>query len=149
MRRSPKERHSAHQACRCKGPCHCDGQCVGPCPCDHTAVDLHVELHEHLDRALRCMDQIQDLETAEPVASLRATSWPWTREQEQGSHSKTPSMRERLAQMKDKAVDKLKQLKERLSGKKKKSKSGEEAEGPEADTVQSALANLYLVHERY
>ncbi len=97
------------------------------------------------------MDQIQDLETAEPVASLRATSWPWTREQEQGSHSKTPSMRERLAQMKDKAVDKLKHLKERLSGKKKERKSGEEqeAEGPEADTVQSALANLYLVHERY
>jgi hypothetical protein len=143
------KRHDAHQACRCVGPCHCDGKCVGPCPCNHTAEDLHVQLHAHLDRALECMDRIQDLETAEPVASLRSTSWPWTREPEQGSHSRTPSMRERLAQMKSKAMDKLKHLKERLSGKKKKKKSEEDAEQEEEMPTQaSAMDNSYLVHRR-
>ena len=136
MRRSPKERHSANQACRCKGPCHCDGQCVGPCPCDHTAVDLHVELHTHLDRALRCMDRIQSLEAAESVASLGETDGSW----------KLPDS---LAKMKNKAMEKLKQMKERLSGKKKKKESEEEEEQDEQPaSQQGAPANFYLVHER-
>ena len=135
MRHSPRERSSAH--CRCAGPCHCDGKCVGPCPCSHTAEDLHVELHTHLDRALRCMDRIQSLEAAESVASLGATDLKF----------KLP---DRLAKMKDKAMEKMRQMKERWSGKKKKKESEEEEEEDEqqASTKQDAPANLYLVHER-
>lgn len=83
------------------------------------------------------MDRIQSLETAESVASLGETDGSW----------KLPDS---LAKMKNKAMEKMKQMKERLSGKKKKKESEEDAEEGEQErtTVQPEMANLYLVHER-
>lgn len=83
------------------------------------------------------MDRIQSLEAAESVSSLGATDLKF----------KLP---DRLAKMKDKAMEKLRQMKERWSGKKKKKESEEEEEGDEqqASSNQDAPANLYLVHDR-
>jgi hypothetical protein len=76
------------------------------------------------------MDRIQSLETAESVASLGQTDADglW-----------------------NKAMEKLKKMKEHFSGKKKKKKESEDDAGEgEQDqaTVQPEMANLYLVHER-
>jgi hypothetical protein len=74
------------------------------------------------------MDRIQSLETAESMASLGQTDADglW-----------------------NKAMEKLKKMKERLSGKKKKKESEEEEEEDEQQaSQQGALANFYLVHER-
>jgi len=125
------KRSSAH--CRCAGPCRCDGKCVGPCPYS-TAEDLHVELHTHLDGALNCVDRIQRLE----AASLGETDWKL----------KLPDS---LVKMKNKAMEKLKEVKNHLTGKKKTKKGEEDDDQPppeEPQAQQGAPANMYLVNVR-
>jgi hypothetical protein len=84
------------------------------------------------------MDRIQSLEAAESAASLGETDGSW--------------LPDSLANMKNKAKEKLKKMKERWlpSDKKKKKESEEDAEEGEQEpaTVQPQMANLYLVHER-
>lgn len=103
---------------RCKA-CHS----THACRCSSTAEDLHVQLHTHLDKALQCMERIQGLHDD--------ASWgEWAQD------------------MKEKALKKVQELRDRMSKKKKKEDphgSTQETQPASQPTQEEGRQNMYLV----